>query len=143
MGKILCATRGGEESIQTQSYAIKRAQESGDELIFIYIFDLDFLIHAATGRHEVIEEEMINMAEFLMTMAVERAEKAGVESRYLIRRGRLATELAAAAVEVEATVVILGRPAEQSLFRMSGLETLIESLSDKTGIAFILRPEAD
>ncbi|MEA3339900.1 MAG: universal stress protein [Chloroflexota bacterium] len=43
MGKILCATRGGEASYRTQDAAIELAKERGDTLLFLYVVDLHFL----------------------------------------------------------------------------------------------------
>ncbi|HIQ01546.1 MAG TPA: hypothetical protein EYH30_05385, partial [Anaerolineales bacterium] len=43
MGKILCATRGGEASYRTQDAAIALARERGDSLIFLYVVDTHFL----------------------------------------------------------------------------------------------------
>ena len=43
MGRILCPTRGGEGSYRTQDAAIAMAKERGDELVFLYVVDLDFL----------------------------------------------------------------------------------------------------
>jgi len=141
MGTILCATRGGEESIHTQDYAIERAKEGGDEIVFLYIFDLDFLGHVKlSARPDLLTEEIVEMAGFLMLIAVERAEKAGVTASSLIRHGRFAAELAVAARDSGASLVILGRPAEQGHFKESGLVALARSLSAETGIPFILRP---
>ena len=43
MGKILCATRGGETSWRSQDEAIKLAKERGDQLIFLYVVDISVL----------------------------------------------------------------------------------------------------
>lgn len=141
MGIILCATRGGEESIHTQDYAIQRAKEGGDSIVFLYIFDLDFLGHVKlNARPDLLTEEIVEMAGFLMLMAVERAENASVTASSLIRHGKFAAELAAAARSSDVSLVILGRPAEQGHFKESGLVALARTLSDETGIPFILRP---
>lgn len=143
MGKILCATRGGEASIRTQEAAISNAKESKRELVFIYIFDMEFLAHASYAlRQDLITEEMEKMAEFLMAMAVERAEKEKVAARFLIRQGAFVEELRAAALEEEATLVILGRPIDEtSAFKLDQLEALAEKLTEETGIEFCLRPD--
>ncbi|GAB4475397.1 MAG: hypothetical protein Kow00124_16340 [Anaerolineae bacterium] len=141
MGKILCATRGGEASIRTQQAAIAEAKVTGDELVFIYIFDIEFMAHAFYGmRSDVVTEEMERMAEFLMQMVVERAAQAGIEARSLIRRGKFGEVLVEAAREEGATLVILGRPAEGGLFRLHELEALAERLAEESGIPFVIRP---
>lgn len=143
MGKILCATRGGEASLRTQEAAIHRASESGDELVFFFAFDMEFMAYANYAlRSDVVSDEMEKMAEFLMTMAVERAEQQGVSARYLIRHGRFAEALAAAALEEKATLVVLGRPGdEESQFELAHLQELAEALQKETGIPFCILPE--
>lgn len=43
MGKILCATRGGEASRHAQDAAIALTQERGEELVFLHVVDVEFL----------------------------------------------------------------------------------------------------
>ncbi|MBN1313413.1 MAG: universal stress protein [Anaerolineae bacterium] len=143
MGKILCATRGGEASIQTQDAAIKKAKETGDELIFIYVFDVEFLAHAKyTLRSDVVTDEMGRMADFLMAMAIDRAKQQGVNARSVIRQGDFKTELVATAKEEQVTLVILGRPAgKDSHFKIERLQDLIGKLEPETGIPFCILPD--
>jgi hypothetical protein len=85
MGRILCATRGGEASPHTQDAAIAKAKEASDELVFLYIYGVKFLGHAKyTLRSDVVMEELDRMAEFLMAMAIERAKQQGVRARYVV-----------------------------------------------------------
>jgi nucleotide-binding universal stress UspA family protein len=82
------------------------------------------------------------MAEFLMTMAVERATKQGVQARYVIRQGEFEAELAAAAQEEQASLVVLGHPGEEgSTFELGHLRELIGRLQAETGIPFCILPE--
>src|SRR5262245_11656666 len=112
MGTILCATRGGEESARTEEIAVKKAAASGDLLVFFYVVDVEFLAHAKYRlRSDVVHEELQEMAEFLMAVALERAQKKHVKATALIRHGQFVDELVTAAAEVGATLVILGRPA--------------------------------
>jgi nucleotide-binding universal stress UspA family protein len=143
MGKILCATRGGEASVQTQDAAIDRAKETGDALVFLYIYDVEFLAFAKyTLRSDVVTDELDRMAEFLMTMAVDRAKERDIEARYTIRHGTFAEELAAAAREEEATLVVLGRPAEEeNRFDLEHLRELAKQLQTKTSIPFCILPD--
>lgn len=142
MGKILCATRGGEASVRTQDAAISRAKETGDELVFLYIYDMDFMAHAKYAlRSDVVTDELDRMAEFLMTMAVERAKKKGIDARYVIRQGEFAEELVAAAQEEQAVLVILGCPEEQNNFQVESLRDLADRLQAETGIPFSILPE--
>jgi hypothetical protein len=143
MGKLLCATRGGEESFRTQDAAIARAKETGDELVFLYIYDMEFLAYAKyTLRSDVVSEELDRMAEFLMTMAVERAEKGGVQARYMIRHGDFYKELASVAKESPTSLVILGRPGEEeSRFELEHLQELAKKLEKETGVPVCILPE--
>ncbi len=137
MGKILCSTRGGEASIRTQEEAIRRAKETSDELIFFYVTDVEFLAFANYALHsDLVVSEMDRMAEFLMTMAVERAEKAGVAATYLIRHGDFVEELRRTIEEEGITLVILGQPSEEEgAFRLAELRALAQRIHKETGVA--------
>jgi len=88
MGRILCPTRGGEGSYRTQDAAIAMARERGDELMFLYVVDLDFLNKTECAvRPDVVAQEMSHLGEFLLIMAQERAHKQGVEAGYVLREG--------------------------------------------------------
>jgi nucleotide-binding universal stress UspA family protein len=133
MSVVLCATRGGEASIQTQARAIEIAKERGEKLIFIFVADTRFLEHYTAPRVPAMEEEMVKMGEFLLLMAKERAEKAGVEADFTVRTGQFKASLIEAAKEYEASVVVLGRPADNNI-------TTIEYLENQLGPA--IREEA-
>lgn len=143
MGKILCATRGGEASFRTQDAAIARAKATSEELLFIYIYDMEFLAYAKyTLRSDVVSEEMDRMADFLMTMAVERAEKEGVQARYTIRHGNFYKELVSVVKESPTSLVILGRPGEEeSHFELEHLQELARNLEKETGVPVCILPE--
>lgn len=137
MGKILCSTRGGEASIRTQEAAIRRAKETGDELIFFYVTDVEFLAFANYALHsDLVISEMDRMAEFLMTMAVERAEREGIAATYLIRHGNFAEELRKTVEEEGITLVILGQPSEEeSTFKLAELRALAQRIHEERGVA--------
>ena len=136
MGKILCATRGGEASYRTQDAVIALAKEQGDAVVFLYVVDTEFISKTERAvRPDVVATEMENMGEFLLTMACERAEKQGVEAHYCLKRGQLAEALKEAAVEQEVTLVALGQPAgEQSRFQLASLEKLAADITAETEI---------
>jgi hypothetical protein len=69
MSLILCATRGGEASIPTQEKAIDLAKEKGFALAFLYVADSSFLNKTAAAVVVDVDEELIHMGEFLLTMA--------------------------------------------------------------------------
>lgn len=135
MGKILCATRGGEASYRTQDAAIRLAKEHTDELLFLYVVDLKFLDKTARAvRPDVVATEMEHMGEFLLTMAQERALAQGVPASYTVRHGDLKEELKAVARQPGVTMVILGRPAgEESAFVPASLEAFADEIEAETG----------
>lgn len=122
MGKILCATRGGEASYRTRDAAIALAQERGDELLFLYVVDIGFLSKMARAvRPDVVATQMEKMGEFMLDMTRQRAQKQGVEAGFVLRHGDLREELKAAVHEQDVTMVVLGRPAgTASFFVLSG-----------------------
>jgi len=138
MGKILCPTRGGEGSYRTQDAAIAMARERGDELVFLFVVDLDFLNKTESAvRPDVVAQEMRHLGEFLLIMAQERAQKQGVEAGYVLREGDVRAEIKAAAVEEGATMVVLGRAAEQEPERAFAPGRLLEFATEieaETGI---------
>ena len=136
MGKILCATRGGEASYHTQDAAITLARERGGELLFLFVVDTRFLDRTERAvRPDVVAEEMRRMGEFLLVMAQERAQKQGVSAEYLLHEGELRGELKAVALEEGVGLVILGWPVgEESVFQMTALERLAEEIEQETGI---------
>jgi len=138
MGKILCPTRGGEGSYRTQDAAIAMAKERGDELVFLYVVDLDFLSRTAHAvRPDVLAEEMTHLGEFLLSMAQERARNQGLEAGYMVRQGDVRAEVKAAAVEEGARLVVLGLASGDDPECAFAPESLLEFAADiesETGI---------
>lgn len=134
MGLILCATRGGEASYRSQQVAISLAKERGDQIVFLYIINLDFLDKTSAPIVVDIENELEQMGRFFLLMARERAAEQGVEVRTLIRRGAVREEIIQAAQEEGATLVVLGQPAGKlSAFRESSLEEFRKEIEQVTG----------
>jgi nucleotide-binding universal stress UspA family protein len=129
MGKILCATRGGQDSYRTQDAAIALAQERGDSLIFLYVVDVRFLDKTSAPIVVDVEGEIGKMGEFLLVMAQERAAKAGVGAETVCREGRVGDQLVAVARELEVSTLVLGRPGgEDSTFSLDALQDLAASI---------------
>jgi nucleotide-binding universal stress UspA family protein len=138
VGKILCPTRGGESSYRAQDAAIAMAKERGDELVFLYVVDLDFLSKTERAvRPDVVAQEMNRLGEFLLTMAQERARSQGVEATYILRQGDVQAEIKAAAIEEAATMVVLGRAAgdePECAFPPAALVEFAEEIEAETGV---------
>jgi nucleotide-binding universal stress UspA family protein len=134
--RILCATRGGEASIRTQEAAIARAYQDKDELVFFYVVDVEFLALADYAmRPDLVTEEMDRMAEFLMTMAVERAESHGVSATYLIKHGSFPEQVVQTIREEHIGLLVLGMPGnDESAFKLAELQSLAASIHRATGV---------
>lgn len=139
MGTILCPTRGGKESIQTQDKAIALAQDRGDTLLFLYVVHLHFLDKLAAPIVVDIAEEVKQMGEFMLLMAKERAEEQGVKAKTISRKGEVREEIKKVAIEENVTLILLGRPAgERSAFQLAELEEFAAELEQKTGIETVI-----
>jgi len=135
MGKILCATRGGDASYRTQDAAIALAKQRGDTLLFLYVVDLHFLDKTAGLGVVDAEQEMAKMGEFLLLMAQERAVAQGVKAETIYRTGKLREELKKTAREEDISLVVLGRPAdEKSVFELADLEGFAAEVESETGV---------
>lgn len=135
MGKILCATRGGEASYATQDKAIALAKERTDELLFLFVVDLHFLDKTAEPIVVDVENDMEQMGEFLLLVAKERAAQQGVVAETLYRTGELREELKGAARTKGVSMVVLGQPAgEVSVFEEAELEAFAREIERETGV---------
>jgi nucleotide-binding universal stress UspA family protein len=139
MGKILCATRGGEASYLTQDKAIELASQRGDELVFLYVVNIEFLNKTAAPIVVDVATEIERMGEFLLAMAQERAREAGVEASLITRKGDVRQQIKAAAVEESVDLVVLGRPADEaSLFKLEALRAFAAEIEEETGISAVI-----
>ena len=139
MGKILCATRGGEASYRTQDKAIELALQRGDELVFLYVVNIEFLNKTAAPIVVDVATEIEHMGEFLLAMAQERAREAGVEASLITREGDVREQIKAAAVEEGVDLVVLGRPADEtSLFKLEALRAFAAEIEEETGIPAVI-----
>lgn len=133
MEKILCATRGGDESFRTQDAAIAIAKERGGSLLFLYVVDTRFINKTSAPIVIDVEGEISKMGEFLLVMAQERAAEQGIEADTLLREGHVRDQLKEVIQERDISLVILGKPAgESSVFEMSGLENFAAEIEKDT-----------
>ena len=134
MDVILCATRGGEASVRTQERAIELAKERNAKLVFIFVSDVRFLEGYTAPRVPAMEGEMERLGEFLLLVAKERAEKAGVQADYIVRSGDFRTALVEAAKELGASLIVLGHPGDNNLTTLEYLENkLAPAIKEETG----------
>ena len=138
MGKILCATRGGEASWRTQDKAINLAKKRGDELIFLYVADTSFLNNISGTMVVDVESGVERMGEFLLAMAQEHAREKGLEAQVVIREGKTREEIKTAAKELEVDCVVLGLPSEGGLFREEAIRAFAREIEEETGAEVVL-----
>jgi len=140
MGKILCATRGGEKSHRAQDEVIALAKERGDELVFLYVVDLSFLDKtAAPFVVGDVETNLRKMGEFLLAMAQERAREQGVEAKVTLREGSVREGIREAVAEEGATTVVMGRPTGNGcVFVSQALKDFAKELQEEFGVEVLL-----
>jgi nucleotide-binding universal stress UspA family protein len=135
MAKILCATRGGEASYRAQDAAIALAQEREDDLLFLYVVNLDFLDRTARAvRPDIVEAELEKLGAFLLEMARVRAEKQGLTVQTVLRHGSLIEALVVAAQELQIDTIAMGKPAEGGTYSLEELRVLADNLENETGL---------
>lgn len=141
MPTILRPTRGGEASFPNQDRAIAIAKERGAELLFLYVSNVHFLNRVASAVLVDVEAELDELGEFLLTMAQERAEKAGVRAKTTTRRGEFRQALEDVLKEhEEITAVVLGTATGGTGVIPPGyMEDLVQELLSEPGVeVFVL-----
>jgi nucleotide-binding universal stress UspA family protein len=137
MGTIVCATRGGEDSVRAQDRAIALAKEQGHQLIFLYVLDLDFIKHTAAPIVVDVTEEMTSMGDFLLLMAQERARDQGVEAEVAVRQGKVREAIQEFLVERNADLLVIGLPhagSDQCVFDEDELHPFAKAIKEATGV---------
>jgi len=135
VGKILCATRGGEGSQQTQDVAIAMAKDSGDPLLFLFVVDSSFLDNIAAPVVVDMDVRLEDMGKFELARAKERGLSQGVESETIVCHGKLRSELIATARENDVTTIVLGRPmGKEAIFAENALKEFADAIHEETGI---------
>ncbi len=136
---ILCLTRGGRSSYPNQDTAIELAKERQADLLFLYVSNVRFLDMTASPVVVDIQTEMDEMGEFLLTMAQERAETAGVHAEIAVRRGIFREVLYDIIQEYPVSTVILGSStAGTGITTPEFVQSLVAKMSAKSGLEFII-----
>jgi nucleotide-binding universal stress UspA family protein len=110
MPGIVCAIRGGPASRPTIKKSIELAMETSLPLYFLYIVNLNFLTHTSSTRTHLISKEMKEMGEFILLTAQAEAQSAGITAEGVVRQGKVRDEIVEFIQEVEADIVVLGKP---------------------------------
>lgn len=139
MGAILCPTRGGEASYATQDYAITLARERSHPLIFLYVSDVRFLFKGSGAAVGALEETLDDMGEFLLTMALDRAQAQGVSAEYVLKHGSFRNALEDSIGEFNVDTVILGAPTgDDRVTTIEYLNDLMEFLRGELEVEAII-----
>jgi nucleotide-binding universal stress UspA family protein len=110
MPGIVCAIRGGPNSQPTIDKAISLSQEKNQQIYFLYVVNLDFLVHTEIGRSQIFYDQLDQMGEFILLMAQEQAKGKNVSAEGVIRHGQVREEIIGLVKEVQANYVVLGVP---------------------------------
>ena len=139
MPTILYPTRGGRSSYPNQERVFALARERQADLLLLYVTNVEFLGLVARAKVVDLEEQLDNMGEFLLAMAQERAEQAGVHAETLVRHGEFRQVLGEVVAEYAVDTVVLGAPSEKTgLTTLDFMRTLCAELSAETGVPFLL-----
>jgi len=132
-GVVLCATRGGVASSQTEQKAVDLAKENDYTLVFLYIVNTHFLDKIAAPIVVDVDDELSDMGEFLLLMVKERAEQQGARVETILRKGEVREEIKHVAKELCANFVVLGKPAgEGSAFQLASLQKFAAEIESET-----------
>jgi nucleotide-binding universal stress UspA family protein len=137
--RILCPTRGGKASYANQDRAIALAKEREADLLFLYVSDVKFLGLTSLPFIVDIETELDEMGEFILTMAQERAEKAGVHAEITVERGVFHEVLKVVIQDNQINTVVLGSSQEGTgITTEDYVQKLGETISQEMGVEFIV-----
>ena len=146
MKTILCPTRGGEASVPNQLQAIELAKERGAHLIFLYVSNVHFLDHTAAPVTEldIVEEQLDEIGEFLLTMAVERAREAGVEAESVVARGVFRQAVIDVLEDSQIELVIIGSADEETAWTTPEYrQSLAQFLTEDCRVEFIVTSDGE
>lgn len=143
MNRILCPTRGGEDSYKNQDTAIELAKERGWNLTFLYVSNVDFLLNLSSPMMvKSIQDDLDDMGEFLLTIAQERAEKQGVQADITLEHGVFFDALKKTITEQDIDTLMLGSSQEnEGHTNRSYLDDLIDHILNFKKIEIIVTYE--
>jgi len=137
---ILHPTRGGESSYPNQDLAIALARERNDHLVLLYVSNVRFLNTIASPVPvDLVEAQLDELGEFMLAMAQERAEKAGVTTDMVVRHGMFNKALKDVIEEYGAGTIILGSPADDTAVTTTEyMQDLVQFLLAETNAEVIV-----
>ena len=132
MRTILYPTRGGQTSYLNQDAVIKLAKEGKAKLIFLYVSNVKFLEKLGHVSYtSLIEEELEELGEFLLTMACERAGNAGWKAEAVVRQGVFLEAVNEVILEHQIDTLIIGAPGStHAVTTTDFLQNLIQEIKE-------------
>ena len=140
---IICAVRGQPESRETVTKAIDLALENDARLTFCLVIEAEFMAQSAPTFTPLraAYRQLEDLGEFSMLILCDRAERRGVENvEYLIRKGNIPEQLRKLAKEVQAELMVMGRPVRGmagSVFTPAEFDSFVKKLEQEIGIEII------
>jgi nucleotide-binding universal stress UspA family protein len=135
---IVCAVRGGPESRDTVSRAVELALARGARLTFLQVMDAEFLNHATVAPLSVIYRELQNLAQFVLKILCDRAERKGVqEASSVVRTGNIQRQIREFVTEQEVDLLVMGRPVRSpgsNVFRPAQFDAFAADLQEAAGL---------
>lgn len=136
---VMCATRGGPASYPTQDAAIAQAKARDQDIVFVFVTNLQFLDKLSSAILVDMDEQMKELGEFLLLMAKERAEKMGVRAFSEVRSGTIRQALIDVVRQYDANLVVMGQPGRsESHFKTEHMEDIGEYLQEEAGVEVML-----
>jgi nucleotide-binding universal stress UspA family protein len=146
MSPIVCATRGGEASRRTQERAIALAQERGEELIFLCVFDPSFAGPLNSALATALADEQRWLGTALLGIAQARARKSGLEAQAAVRSGPVLASIEEYLRQVDADTLVIGASktaASLSSFGMDEVRGFADRVREDTGAEVIVVTPAE
>lgn len=141
---IVCATRGGAGSRAVQERAISHAAETDSGLVFLYIIDTSNVGSIEEQLHEALQEELRWMGGALLNIAYQRAENQNINSRIVIRVGKVQDEICKFLENEAAERLFIGAPrgVTTTFFGDDPIERFAEAIEQESGVTVeIVHPE--
>jgi nucleotide-binding universal stress UspA family protein len=137
----VCATRGGEASRRTQERAIALAQERGEPLIFLCVFDPSFAGPLSNELATALADEQRWLGQALLSIAHARAREKGMAAQVEVRCGPVLESIEEYLRQVDAGTLVIGASkttASLSAFDGSEVQSFADKVHEDTGVEVVV-----
>jgi nucleotide-binding universal stress UspA family protein len=141
MGPIVCATRGGEAGRRTQERAIALAKEQGAGLVFLCVFDPNFVGQLNGALAGAVEKEQQWLGRALLGTAQARAQREGVDAEAVVLSGPVLETIESYLGQIQASTLVIGEPKIDSAltaFRPGKVQHFAERVVQDTEVEVIV-----